>query len=263
MLAKYGLRTLAIVYLVALLLAPIALIAMRAFEDGLAPVWDSLTSPAGLAALKLTLIAAAIAVPVNAVFGVIAALILAKPRLPGRQVMSLLIDLPLALSPVVVGLALVLVWGRNGWFGGWLNEQGIQVIFATPGIVIATILVSLPFVAREVLPVLREIGEEQQEAATVLGASPLQTFVRVTLPAIRYGLAYGVVLTTARALGEYGAVAVVSGKIAGRTETLTLRVEERFQAFDLIGAYAASVLLAFIALTIVVVMRLINRGEEY
>jgi sulfate transport system permease protein len=177
--------------------------------------------------------------------------------------MSLLIDLPLALSPVVVGLALILVWGRNGWFGGWLNEQGIQVIFSTPGIVLATILVSLPFVAREVLPVLREIGEEQQEAATVLGASPLQTFMRVTLPAIRYGLAYGVVLTTARALGEYGAVAVVSGKIAGRTETLTLRVEERFQAFDLIGAYSASVLLAFIALTIVIVMRLINRGEDY
>jgi sulfate/thiosulfate transport system permease protein len=202
-------------------------------------------------------------VPANAVFGVIAALVLANPRLPGRPALSVLIDLPLALSPVVVGLAILLVWGRNGWFGGWALDNGIQVIFATPGIVLATIVVSLPFVVREVLPVLREMGPDQREAAAVLGASSLQTFWRITLPSIRYGLAYGVVLTTARAIGEYGAVAVVSGKIAGRTETMTLRVEERFQAFDLVAAYAASVVLAILALATVLIMRVINRGEGH
>ncbi|HWH13149.1 MAG TPA: sulfate ABC transporter permease subunit, partial [Miltoncostaeaceae bacterium] len=258
---RYGLRVLAIGYLVAILAAPLALVFLRTFETGLGPAWESVTSDTALSALRLTLIAAAIAVPCNAVFGVIAALVLARPRLPGRPLLSVLIDLPLALSPVVVGLALILVWGRTGWFGEWMNERGAQVIFATPGIVLATIVVSLPFVVREVLPVLREMGTDQNEAAAVLGASPAQTFWRITLPSIRYGLAYGVVLTTARALGEYGAVAVVSGKIAGRTETLTLRVEERFQAFDLVGAYAASVVLAILALLTVMVMRVINRKD--
>jgi len=258
---RYGLRALAIGYLVAVLAAPLGLVFLRTFEEGLGTAWESVTSDTALSALRLTLIAAAIAVPCNAVFGVIAALVLARPRVPGRPLLSALIDLPLALSPVVVGLALILVWGRTGWFGEWAGEQGVQVIFATPGIVLATIVVSLPFVVREVLPVLREMGTDQHEAAAVLGASPAQTFWRITLPAIRYGLAYGVVLTTARALGEYGAVAVVSGKIAGRTETLTLRVEERFQAFDLVGAYAASVVLAILALMTVMVMRVINRKD--
>ena len=255
---RYALRVLGVGYLVAVLLAPLTLVFLRTFEAGVGTAWESVTTPEALSALRLTLVAAAIAVPCNAVFGVIAAMVLARPRLPGRPLISALIDLPLALSPVVVGLALVLVWGRNGWFGGAVTDAGFQVIFATPGIVLATIVVSLPFVVREVLPVLREMGTDQNEAAAVLGASPAQTFWRITLPSIRYGLAYGVVLTTARSLGEYGAVAVVSGKIAGRTETLTLRVEERFQAFDLVGAYAASVVLALLALATVMTMRVIN-----
>lgn len=260
---RLTLRFLGIGYLLLVLAAPLALVFYRTFETGIGPAWDSVTESDALSALKLTLLATVIAVPANAVFGIIAALVLSRPRLPGRSLLSALIDLPLALSPVVVGLALVLVWGRKGWFGQWTLDHGIQVIFSTPGIVIATIVVSLPFVVREVLPVLREMGPEQQEAAAVLGASPAQTFWRVTLPSIRYGLAYGVVLTTARALGEYGAVAVVSGKIAGRTETMTLRVEERFQAFDLVGAYAASVVLAVLALFTVLIMRVVNREEDH
>ena len=169
-------------------------------------------------------------------------------RFRGKWLLDAIIDLPFAISPIVVGLALILVYGKTGWFGDALANAGIQVIFSWPGIVLATIFVTLPFVAREVAPVLREIGDEQEQAAATLGASRWQTFWRVTLPAIRWGVVYGVVLTTARAIGEFGAVSVVSGKIAGQTETLTLLVEKRFQNFDLAGAYAASALLAVIAL---------------
>jgi sulfate/thiosulfate transport system permease protein len=172
---------------------------------------------------------------------------------------SALIDLPLALSPVVVGLAILLVWGRNGWFGPAAEGLGVQVIFAVPGMVLATVFICLPFVVREVVPVLREIGTEQEEAAATLGAGAAQTFWRITLPAIRWGIVYGVVLTTARALGEYGAVRVVSGGIAGRTETLTLHVEERFQAFDYVAAYGSSVVLAILALLVVLLMNVLNR----
>ena len=175
--------------------------------------------------------------------------------------MNSVVDLPLALSPVVVGLALVLVYGRTGWLGPALAEQGIRVVFALPGMVLATIFVSLPFVVREVVPVLREIGDEQEQAASTLGASPWQTFRRVTLPAIRWGVAYGVVLTTARALGEFGAVAVVSGRISGRTETMTQYVGERFERFDLVGAYAASVVLALLAVATLLAMNLFKPKE--
>jgi sulfate transport system permease protein len=163
---------------------------------------------------------------------------------------------------VVVGLALILVYGREGWFGGWLTDHGIRVIFSTPGMVMATIFVSLPFVVREVVPVLREIGTEQEEASQTLGASGWQTFWRVTLPAIRWGVAYGVILTTARALGEFGAVSVVSGKLAGQTQTATLLVEDRFQAFDLTGAYAASVVLALLAVAVILSMTLLDRRKR-
>ena len=189
------------------------------------------------------------------------ALVLVRQRFRGRALLNASIDLPFAVSPVEIGLALILVYGRDGWVGGWLAEQGIQVIFSPVGMVLATIFVSLPFVVREVVPVLREIGTEQEQAAATLGASPLQTFLRVTLPAIRWGVAYGVVLTTARALGEFGAVSVVSGKLSGRTETLTLRVEERFQAFDLTGAYAAAVVLAAMALITLLAMNLLRPKE--
>jgi sulfate transport system permease protein len=175
---------------------------------------------------------------------------------------SAIVDLPFAVSPVVVGLALILVYGKAGWIGGWLAGDGIRVIFSTPGMVLATIFVSLPFVVREVVPVLREIGAEQEEAAQTLGASPAQAFWRVTLPAIRWGVAYGVILTTARALGEFGAVAVVSGKIEGQTETLTLFVEQRFEAFDLTGTYAAAVVLALMALAVIGAMTFLERRRQ-
>src|ERR671916_546726 len=166
-----------------------------------------------------------------------------------------------ALLVAPVGLAFLLLYGREGWFGGWLLERGVEVVFAFPGMVLATIFISLPFVVREVVPVLREVGTEQEQAAETLGASPLQTFLRITLPAIRWGVAYGVVLTTARALGEFGAVSVVSGKLVGQTETLTLHVEQRFQHFDLTGAYSASIVLAVLALATLLAMNVIKPKE--
>ena len=176
--------------------------------------------------------------------------------------MNALVDLPLALSPVVVGLAFLLLYSRTGWFGSWLTGHGIQIVFALPAMILVTIFVSLPFVVREVVPVLREIGIEQEQAAATLGASPWQTFRKVTLPSIRWAIAYGVVLTTARALGEFGAVSVVSGHIVGKTETLTLHVEEQYQQFDYTGAYAASVVLAMIAIATLVAMTLFKPKEE-
>jgi sulfate transport system permease protein len=257
--SRYLLRTIALVYLAVLLAAPLALVFWNTFEDGFGTALEAVTTDAALHALWLTILITAIAVPLNAIFGVAAALMLVRRRVPGRPLISALIDLPLALSPVVVGLSILLVWGRNGWFGPATEDLGIQVIFAVPGMVLATIFVCLPFVVREVVPVLREVGTDQEEAAATLGAGSFQTFWRITLPAIRWGIIYGVVLTTARALGEYGAVRVVSGGIAGRTETLTLHVEERFQAFDYVAAYGSSVVLAILALATVLVMNLLNR----
>ena len=252
--ARIGLRVVALAYLAALLLVPVGLVFYRTFEHGVGAVWASITTPAAIHAFWLTVEIALIAVPLNTVLGVITAMVLVRGRFRGKAVLQAVIDLPFAISPVVIGLALVLVYGRTGWFGGWLAEHGIQVIFAVPGMVLATIFVCLPFVVREVEPVLREVGDEEEQAAATLGASRGQTFMRVTLPAIRYGIAYGVVLSTARAIGEFGAVSVVSGKIAGQTDTLTLLVENRFQNFDVGRAYAASALLALIALATLLVM---------
>jgi sulfate/thiosulfate transport system permease protein len=259
--SRLALRSVALGYLGLLLALPVGLVFYRAFEHGLAAMWESLTTPEALHAFWLTCVMVAVAVPLNTVFGVLCALVLVRQRFRGRAMLNALIDLPFAVSPVVIGLALILVYGREGWIGGWLADQGVQVIFSPLGMVLATIFVSLPFVVREVAPVLREIGTEQEQAAETLGASPFQTFWRVTLPAIRWGVAYGVVLTTARALGEFGAVSVVSGKLSGRTETLTLRVEERFQAFDLTGAYAAAVVLAAMALVTLLAMNLLRPKE--
>jgi sulfate transport system permease protein len=256
--SRLTLRIVALGYLAVLLVVPVAVVFYRTFEDGLGAVWDSVTTPAAISAFWLTIEVALIAVPLNAIFGVLAAIALVRGRFRGKRLFDALIDLPFAVSPVVVGLALLLVFGTNGWLGG----LGIQVIFSLPGIVLATIFVSLPFVAREVAPVLREIGDEQEQAAATLGANGWQTFRRITLPAIRWGLIYGVVLATARAIGEFGAVSVVSGKISGETETLTLLVEKRFQNFDLAGAYAASALLAVIALVTLVAMTLLNKRRE-
>jgi sulfate transport system permease protein len=238
-----------------LLVAPVGYVFWKAFEHGVGPAWDAVTTPDALHALKVTLILTAIAVPANTIFGVSCALAIVRHRFPGAGIVNALVDLPLALSPVVVGLALLLLYGR----GGWLEGHGI--VFALPGMVLATIFVSLPFVVREVVPVLREIGTEQEQAAATLGASALQTFVRVTWPAIRYATAYGVVLTTARCLGEFGAVSVVSGRLAGETESLTLYVQDQYQSFDTTGAYAAAVVLALLAMATLLLMTRLKPKE--
>jgi sulfate/thiosulfate transport system permease protein len=257
--ARYGLRFAALAYLTLLLLLPVGLVFFRTFENGLEPVWNAMTDPDFVHALWLTILIALIAVPLNTVFGIACALVLVRQRFRGKAVLNAFVDLPFALSPVVVGLALFLVYARTGWFGPWLGAHGIQIVFALPAMVLATIFVSLPFVVREVVPVLREIGTEQEEAAWTLGASPLATFRRITLPAIRWGVTYGVVLTTARCLGEFGAVSVVSGNLIGKTQTLTLHVNNRFQAFDLVGAYTASVVLAVLALMTLFLMNLFRK----
>ena len=256
------LRFVGLFYLLVVLAAPVALVFYRAFEHGIGPAWAAVTTPEAKHAFFLTVLIAAIAVPANTIFGVICALAIVRQRFPGKGVVNALVDLPLALSPVVVGLAFLLLYSRTGWFGSWLTEHGIQIVFALPGMILVTIFVSLPFVVREVVPVLREIGTEQEQAAATLGASAWQTFRKITLPAIRWAIAYGVVLTTARALGEFGAVSVVSGHIVGKTETLTLHVEAQYQQFDYVGAYAASVLLAMIAIATLVAMTLFKPKEE-
>ena len=256
---RISLRVIALGYLALLLLIPIGLVFYRTFEDGIGPVIDAVTTPAAVSAFWLTITVTAIAVPLNTVFGVLCALALARGRFRGKWMLNAIIDLPFAISPVVVGLALILVYGR----GGWLGDLPFQVIFSVPGIVLATIFISVPFVVREVTPVLKEVGDEQEQAAATLGASAWQAFWRVTLPAVRWGVAYGIVLSVARCIGEFGAVSVVSGKISGETETLTLLVEKRFQNFDLAGAYAASALLALIALGTLLAMTRINpRGDD-
>jgi sulfate/thiosulfate transport system permease protein len=259
--SRYLLRFGALSYLALLLLLPVVMVFYRTFEHGIGPAWDAVTTPAAKHAFWLTLLIAAIAVPANTVFGVALAIALVRHRFPGRGLVNAIVDLPLALSPVVVGLSLYLLYGTGGWFGG-LTEHGLQILFALPGMVLATIFVSLPFVVREVVPVLREIGTEQEQAASTLGASPFQVFRRITLPAIRWGVAYGVVLTTARAIGEFGAVSVVSGRLEGETQTLTLYVQTQFEGFDIAGAYAASVVLAVVALTVVLAMSLFKPKEE-
>jgi sulfate transport system permease protein len=260
--SRISLRVIALAYLGAILVVPVGYIAYKTFEPGLDSVWQSVTTPAAVHAFWLTVEVAAIAVPLNAAVGVLLAIALVRGRVPGRRLVEALIDLPFAISPVVVGLALVLLYGRQGWFGDELASAGIQILFSVPGIVLATIFVTLPFVVREVVPVLREIGDEQEQAAATLGASKWQSFRLITLPAIRWGLVYGIVLSTARAVGEFGAVSVVSGKISGETETLTLLVENRFTNFNLAGAYAASTLLALLALATLVTMVLVNRRKE-
>jgi sulfate transport system permease protein len=256
---RYALRFLALGYLALLLVAPVGMVFYRSFEHGLSTVVNALTTPDALHALWLTVQVTVIAVAANTVFGVACAIALVRHRFPGRAVLDRLVDLPFAVSPVVVGLALLLVYGQRGWFGSELAGAGVQVIFSTPGIVLATIFVSLPFVVREVVPVLREVGTEQEEAARTLGANGWQSFWRITLPAIRPAVGYGIVLSTARALGEFGAVSVVSGKLQGRTETLTVFVQDRFEGFDMTTAYAAGMLLALLAVSVLLSMTFLDR----
>lgn len=262
MIGRHALRLSALGYLAIILLAPVAMVFWRTFEHGWDPFWAAISTPNAVHALKLTLEIAVVAVPLNAIFGIACALAIVRHRLPAMGLVNALVDLPLALSPVVVGLALFLLYGRDGWWGKWLTDHGVQILFAYPSMLLATIFVSLPFVVREVVPVLREIGTDQEEAAVTLGASSFTTFRRITLPAIRWAVAYGVVLTTARCLGEFGAVSVVSGVISGRTETLTTYVQGAYENFNTTGAYAASVLLAAIAILTLLAMTLLRPKEE-
>ena len=253
---RLSLRVVALGYLALLLVVPIGMVFYRALENGIGPAWDAVTTPPAQHAFYLTCMIALIAVPLNAIFGVACAWLLARYEFRGKRILDAVVDLPFAISPVVVGLALILVWGREGWFAS------TSVIFSTPGMILATIFVSLPFVVREVEPVLREEGVEQEQAAATLGANAFQILRRITLPTIRWGLTYGVILATARALGEFGAVAIVSGKISGRTETLTLYVEDRFQSLDLAGAYAAALVLALIAVAVLALMTILQRKHK-
>jgi sulfate transport system permease protein len=259
--SRWGLRFLGIGYLALLLLAPLVMIFFKTFEDGIGPPLDAITSPDGLHALKLTLIMVAVAVPLNTVFGIGCALLLVRHRWKGNAIIDGIINLPFAISPIVIGLSLFLLYGSHGWFGPALAEAGIKVLFSIPGMILASVFVSLPFVVREVVPVLQEIGTDQEQAASTLGANAWQTFWRITLPAIRWGVAYGMVLTTARVLGEFGAVTIVSGSISGQTQTLPLFVAKQFEQFNFAGAYGASLLLAVLALSTLLAMNLLKRKE--
>jgi sulfate transport system permease protein len=259
--SRWGLRVLGLGYIAVLLIAPLILLFYKTFEDGLAAPFEAITSGDGLHALKLTLLTVVIAVPLNTVFGVICSLLLVRHKWKGNWLIDAAINLPFAISPVVIGLSLFLLYGKNGWLEPGLAESGIKILFSTPGIILACIFVSVPFVVRETVPVLQEIGTEQEQAAETLGANGWQTFWRVTLPAIRWGVAYGVVLCTARVLGEFGAVSVVSGNISGETQTLPLFVEKNYENFNLPGAFGAAVLLALLALIVLMTMNLLKRKE--
>ncbi|WP_068273833.1 sulfate ABC transporter permease subunit CysW, partial [Aldersonia kunmingensis] len=257
--SKLTLRYVALGYLFVLLVVPVGLILFRTFERGIGAFIDSITTPAAISALQLSLLIVAIVVPINVIFGVLTALALVRGRFPGRSFMQGVVDLPFAVSPIVVGVSLILLWGAGGWFGG-LDNAGFKIIFGLPGMVLATIFVTLPFVVREVEPVLHEIGEEQEQAAATLGASNWQTFWRVTLPAIRWGLTYGVVLTVARSLGEFGAVIMVSSGFPGVSQTLTLLVHSRYiDDHNTFGAYSAATLLMLIALVTLLAMTVLDR----
>ena len=254
-----ALITIAICFLALVIYIPAINVFYQAFRKGFSPFLANLQQPNFITAVKLTVALALISVPLNTVFGLCTAWALARKQFRGRSLLLSIIDLPFAISPVVAGLMLVLLYGRNGWFGSVLQAADIKIIFAFPGMMLATMFVSLPFVAREVIPVLEEIGPEQEEAASTLGANRWQTFWRVTLPGIRWGLLYGLILTNARAMGEFGAVSVVSGNLAGKTQSLPLFVEEEYKQYATESAYSAAVLLALLAVVTLVVKEIMQR----
>jgi sulfate transport system permease protein len=259
---RLSLRFAALGYLAVILVGPLFMMVWRTAED-LDGAWAAISAPETVEAFKLTLFVAAIAVVVNTVFGIVCGLVIVRSNIPGRGLLNAFVDLPLSLSPVIVGFSLVVLYGVNGWFG-WFQRNGYEILFATPSIVLVTIFVTLPFVAREVIPTLREIGTDQEQAAQTLGASGWQTFRRITLPAIRWAVIYGVVLTAARAIGEYGAVAVVSGNIVGETQTATLKVEDAYQfAYgNYAPAYGISFVLAATAIVVLIAMIILQPKES-
>ncbi|MGZ4527750.1 MAG: sulfate ABC transporter permease subunit CysW [Mycobacterium sp.] len=249
---RYLIRFVALAYIFVLLVVPVALILWRTFRPGFGQFFDWVSTPAAISALNLTLLVVAIVVPLNVVFGIPTALVLARNRFRGKGVLQAVIDLPFAVSPVIVGVALILLWGSAGAFGVVEKDLGFKIIFGLPGIVLASVFVTLPFVVREVEPVLHELGIDQEEAAAMLGSSWWQTFWRITLPSIRWGLTYGIVLTIARTLGEYGAVIMVSSNLPGKSQTLTLLVSDRYNRGAEYGAYALSTLLMGVAVLVLI-----------
>ncbi|MDQ6937144.1 MAG: sulfate ABC transporter permease subunit [Actinomycetota bacterium] len=261
--ARWAVRLAAVAYVAALVGLPLLIMVRRTFQSGVGAFVDSITAPEAISAIELSLNVAAQAVVANTVFGVGVALLLTRYRFPGRRLLNAFIDLPVSVSPVIAGLALILVYGSTGWFGGLLSRIGYQVIFAVPGIVLATCFVSLPLVVREVVPVLEEIGLEEDQAARSLGAGPMQRFWRITLPGIRWALAYGVVLSLARCLGEYGAVRVVAGNVLQQTQTMPLLAGQRYQDLDESGAYAISFVMVAVAIVCIVVVALLRPKEDH
>lgn len=258
-LLRYLLCGIAFVFIALFLVLPLMVVFSEALATGLGPVWTAITDTDSLAAIRLSLLAAAIAVPLNTVFGIAASWAIVKFDFPGKAFLVTLIDLPFSVSPVVAGLIYVLVFGRQGWFGSWLTDHDIHILFALPGIVLATIFVTFPFVARELIPLMTDQGRDEEEAAISLGASGLQTFFRVTLPNIKWGLLYGVLLCNARAMGEFGAVSVVSGHIRGETNTMPLLVEILYNEYQFVSAFAIASLLALLALVTLVAKTVLER----
>jgi len=248
LLVRLVLTAVALIFLVLFLVLPLAAVFSQAFEKGLDVYLAALREPDALSSVKLTLITAAVAVPLNLVFGVTAAWAIAKFTFPGKNLLITLIDLPFSVSPVISGLIFVLLFGRQGWLGPWLDAHDTKIVFAVPGIILATVFVTFPFIARELIPLMEAQGRDEEEAALVLGASGLQTFFRVTLPNIKWGIIYGVILCNARAMGEFGAVSVVSGHIRGSTNTVPLHVEILYNEYNYTAAFAVASLLAFLAL---------------
>lgn len=264
---RYLFRFLAVTYLGLLLIVPVSLILWRSFEPGLGQFFAYISTPAAISALQLSLLVVAIVVPLNVIFGIPTALVLARSKFRGKGVLQAVIDLPFAVSPVIVGVALIVLWGSAGLLGFVENDWGIKIIFGLPGIVLASIFVTLPFVIREVEPVLHELGTDMEEAAATLGSNAWQTFWRITLPSIRWGLTYGIVLTVARTLGEYGAVLIVSSNLPGKSQTLTLLVSDRYNRGAEYGAYALSTLLMSVSVLVLIVqvvldMRRAGKGDK-
>ncbi|APE14273.1 sulfate ABC transporter permease subunit CysW [Mycolicibacterium pallens] len=255
---RYLTRYLALAYILVLVLVPVGLILWRTFAPGFGEFISAITTPAAISALQVSLLVVAIVVPLNVIFGVPTALVLARNKFRGKAALQAVIDLPFAVSPVVVGVALILLWGTAGLFEFVENNLGLKIIFGLPGIVLASIFVTVPFVIREVEPVLHELGTDQEEAAATLGSSWWQTFWRITLPSIRWGLTYGIVLTVARTLGEYGAVIMVSSNLPGKSQTLTLLVSDRYSRGAEYGAYAVSTLLMAVAVLVLVVQVILD-----
>jgi sulfate transport system permease protein len=252
------LTCIALLFLALFLVLPLIIVFSEAFARGAELYWASISEPAALHAIKLTLIAAAIAVPCNVIFGLAASWAIAKFQFKGRQLLITLIDLPIAVSPVIVGLSLMLIFGARGYLGDWLMDHDVRIMFAVPGIVLATIFITFPFVARELIPLMQEQGREQEEAALTLGANGWQTFFRVTLPSVKWALLYGVILANARAMGEFGAVSVVSGKIREQTNTMPLHIEILYNEYQFAAAFAVSSLLALLALVTLLLKSLLE-----